>query len=151
MDVAARTEELARSVAQEQGVRIEHVEFVPGARPSILRVYIDKPEGVNLDDCQKVSKHLAVLLEVEDFIDGKYVLEVSSPGIERPLFKADDYRRFAGKEIRLQALEKIDGRRNFKGVIEDFSNGVVTMNCDGTLYRIPFEKIKKANLVYHFD
>ncbi|HSR69039.1 MAG TPA: ribosome maturation factor RimP [Acidobacteriota bacterium] len=149
--MAARTEELARGVAEEHGVRIEHVEFVAGARPSLLRIYIDKPGGVSLDDCQKVSKHVAVLLEVEDFIDRKYVLEVSSPGIERPLFKADDYRRFVGREIRLRATEKIDGRRNFKGVIEDFQNGVVTMDCEGNRYQIPYEKIKKANLVYEFD
>ncbi len=150
MHVAARTEELAQRVAEDRGVEVMHVEYLPKGSPPILRLYIDKPGGVSLDDCEKVSKRVAVLLEVEDFIGHNYVLEVTSPGIERPLFKAEDYKRFMGKEIRLAATEKIGDRKNFKGRIADFADGVLTLDCQETRYRIPFEKIKKANLIYTF-
>lgn len=151
MDVAARAEELARGAAEDFGLDVLHVEFLGRISPAILRVYIDKPGGVTLDDCQRVSRQLGVLLEVEDLIDSKYVLEVSSPGIERPLFKADDYRRFVSREIRLMAKEKIDERRNFTGHIQDFTDGILTLDCEGRVYRIPYEKIKKAHLVHRFD
>ena len=150
MDITARTEELAQGVVSDQKLELLHVEFLANGSPAVVRVYIDKPGGVNLNDCQKVSRHLALLLEVEDFIDCKYVLEVSSPGLERPLFKADDYRRHIGQEVRLVATDKIDDRRKFKGLIEAFSNGILTLDCQGERYDIPFEGIKKANLVYRF-
>ncbi len=150
MDIAARVEELAGGVVRAQGLELVHVEFLPKGKTAILRLYIDKPGGVNVDDCQRASRHLSLLLEVEDFIDQQYILEVSSPGIERPLFKAGDYRRFSGREIRLLACEKVEGRRKFTGLLKGISEGVVTLECQGSSYRIPLEKVKKANLVHRF-
>ncbi len=150
MDVAARAEELARRVAEAEGMELIHLQYQPRGATPLLRVYIDKPGGVTLDDCQKVSRHMSVLLDVEDFIPHKYVLEVSSPGIERPLFKPDDYLRFQGEEIHLVTVEKIEGRRNFTGRIRDFLEGIVIIECEDGTHRIPFEKIRRANLVYRF-
>ena len=150
MDVAARTEGLLREVIEAGGLELVHVECLPKGAPSILRIYIDKPGGVDLKDCETVSKHVSALLDVEDLILRHYVLEVSSPGIERPLFKETDYRRFVGKEIRLVTTEKIDDRRKFTGSIESFADGMLNLDFDGKTYRIPFSKIRKANLVHRF-
>jgi ribosome maturation factor RimP len=89
-------------------------------------------------------------LEEEDVIDSRYVLEVSSPGIERPLFKEEDYQRFVGKEIQLVTIEKIDDRRKFQGLIQSFSQGILDLELEGEICRIPFEKIRRANLVHRF-
>jgi ribosome maturation factor RimP len=151
MDVAARARELVRGVVEAEGYELLHVEYQPAGASSMLRIYIDKPGGVNLSDCQRVSRHVGVLLDVEDFIPHQYTLEVSSPGIERPLFHEGDYLRFQGSEIRLTTTEKIDGRRNFIGVLTGFSAGAAEVDCEGRTYKIPLEKIKKANLVYRFD
>lgn len=150
VDVAGRAEQLITDVIAAEGLELVHVEYQPRGAASLLRVYIDKPGGVNLDDCQRLSKHIGVLLDVEDFIPHHYVLEVSSPGIERPLFREADYRRFQGKEIQLVATEKIEGRRNFRGYIGTFSERVLKLECEDQVYTIPFEKIRKANLVCRF-
>ncbi len=151
MDLAGRAEELIRSVVEAEGFELVHVEFQPRGAASKLRVYIDKPGGVNLADCQQVSRQVGVFLDVEDLVPHQYTLEVSSPGIERPLFRPTDYRRFAGSEIRLTVLEKIDGRRNFQGRLLGLVNGLVELDTGGEILRIPLERVKKANLVYHFD
>ncbi len=151
MDVSARAEELAKGVAVELGLEVLFVEYQPDGDRAILRVYIDRPGGVDLGDCQRLSRQLDVLLEVEDFVNQNYVLEVSSPGIERPLFKEEDYERFQGREIRLRTTEKIGDRRNFKGLLKRYSKGIVTIDCDGESHLIPFDKIRKANIVHNFD
>lgn len=151
MDMAARAERALREVVEAEGVELVHIEYQPKGTSSVLRIYIDKPGGVNLKDCEKVSKHVSVLLDVEDLIPHHYVLEVSSPGIERPLFKESDYQRFVGKEIRLLTTEKVESRKKFTGFIQNFSEGILKLECDGRTYQIPFNKIKSANLVYRFD
>lgn len=148
MDVAAQVEDLIREVLAGDGVELVHVEYQPRGAASVLRIYIDKPGGVNLSDCERVSRHVGVLLDVEDLIPHHYVLEVSSPGIERPLFKEEDYQRSSGKEIRLETVEKVEGRKNFVGFIRDFREGILTLDCEGMAYRIPFVQIRKANLVF---
>ena len=150
-DVAVRVEGLLREAVLAKGLELVHVEYQPQGATSLLRIYIDKQGGVNLKDCEQVSKHAAVLLDVEDLIPHNYMLEVSSPGIERPLFKETDYRRFVGKEIRLLTTEKVEDRKKFTGCIKDFSEGVLSLKCDGTTYKIPFEIIRRANLVYRFQ
>lgn len=148
MDVAAQVEDLIREVLAGDGVELVHVEYQPRGAASVLRIYIDKPGGVNLSDCERVSRHVGVLLDVEDLIPHQYVLEVSSPGIERPLFREEDYQRFSDKEVRLETVEKIEGRKNFVGFIRDFQEGILTLDCEGAMYRIPFGQIRKANLVF---
>jgi ribosome maturation factor RimP len=94
---------------------------------------------------------VSVLLDVEDVIAHQYILEVSSPGIERPLFKQSDYSRFAGREIRLTTNGKIEGRKNFVGFLRGINEGVVELESEGAVYRIPFDRVRKAHLVYRFE
>ncbi len=151
MDVAAHAEGLLRDVVEADGVELVHVEYQPEGSPAVLRIYIDKPGGVGLQDCERVSKQASTLLDIEEnFILLRYVLEVSSPGIERPLFKEADYRRFVGKEIRLITTETIEDRKKFTGLIRTFSEGILKLEFDGETLQIPFSKIRKANLVHQF-
>jgi ribosome maturation factor RimP len=151
IDVAARIEGLLHDVVEAKGLELLHVEYRPRGATSLLKVYVDKLGGVNLEDCERVSKHISVLLDVEDLIPHHYVLEVSSPGIERPLFRESDYQRFIGKEIRLMTTEKIENRRKFTGFIRNLTKGILSLECDEKTYQIPFGKIKEANLVYRFQ
>ena len=150
MDVAAHAEGLLRDVVELDGVELVYVEYRPEGSPSVLRIYIDKLGGVGVQDCERVSKQASALLDDETFTLSRFVLEVSSPGIERPLFKEADYRRFVGKEIRLITTETIEDRRKFTGLIRTFSEGILKLEFDGEMYQIPFSKIRKANLVHQF-
>ena len=151
MSVADQVERLVGQAIAAEGYELVHVDYLPRGAGSILRLYIDRPGGVTLDDCQHVSRHVSVLLDVEDIIPHQYVLEVSSPGIERPLFKQSDYSRFAGREIRLTTIGKIEGRKNFVGVLRGINEGVVELESEGAVYRIPFDRVRKAHLVYRFE
>ena len=150
MDSAARAEALLADMIEAQGLELLHVEFQPKGAGSILRIFIDKPGGVNLADCQRISKNASVLLDVDDDIPHKYTLEVSSPGIERPLFAAKDYRRYRGSEIQLVTIRKINERRKFRGTLLELENDLVSIECQDGIHSIPLEQVKKANLVYHF-
>ena len=150
MDSAARAEALLADMIEAQGLELLHVEFQPKGAGSILRIFIDKPGGVNLADCQRISKNASVLLDVDDDIPHKYTLEVSSPGIERPLFAAKDYRRYCGSEIQLVTIRKINERRKFRGTLLELENDLVSIECQDGIHSIPLEQVKKANLVYHF-
>lgn len=149
--VATRAEEEVRPALAAEGLELVYVDYQPKGAGSLLRFYIDKPGGVNLGDCQKASRYIGVLLDVEDFIPHRYVLEVSSPGLERPLFRESDYRRFQGREIHLRIRDKIEDRRKFTGYIRDLSNGVLKLECEDGTFNIPLVRIKKAHLIYRFD
>lgn len=150
IDIVARVEAILLKAVLAEGLELVHIEYQPQGSTSLLRIYIDKQNGVNLEDCERVSKYASVLLDVEDFISNNYTLEVSSPGIERPLFRRGDYERFVGKEIRLMTNEKVDDRKKFTGFIQNFSKNTLRLKCDETTYAIPFGIIKKANLVHRF-
>ena len=145
--IAERVQELAERVAIDHGLELVHAEVAGPENKPIVRVFIDKPHGVTHDDCSDVSLHLGTILDVEDFIHASYTLEVSSPGLERGLYKRADYERFAGNDAKLKTRQPIEGQRNFRGrllgidendvLFEDRTNGRV---------RIPFDVITKANL-----
>lgn len=149
-EVETRIREIIQAQVEEDGYQLLHVELRSGGDAPTLRIFIDRPEGITIDDCASTSRKVAVLLDVEDPVKGKYTLEVSSPGIERPLFSEHDYIRFQGKEIRMVTKNKIENRRKFNGIIDSFEDGVLGLLCDGRLIRIDFEEIKKANLVFNF-
>ena len=145
--IAERVQELAERVAIDHGVELVHVEVAGPDNKPIVRVFIDKPQGVTHDDCSEVSTHLGTILDVEDFIHASYTLEVSSPGLERGLYKRADYERFAGSNARMKTRQPIGGQRNFRGrlvglegdevIFEDRTNGQV---------RVPLDLITKANI-----
>jgi len=145
--VAERVNQLAEQTAIDHGVELVHTEFAgPDGHP-IVRVFIDKPGGVTHEDCSDVSHHLSTVLDVEDFIHSAYTLEVSSPGLERGLYKAADYERFAGHLARIKTRSKIKNQRNFRGRIVGVADSEVVFedNTSGRV-KIPVADIAKANL-----
>src|SRR5437773_3789770 len=115
--VAERIRDIAEQVAIDHGVELVHVELSGSEGHPTVRVFIDKPGGVTHKDCSDVSNHLGTVLDVEDFIHSAYTLEVSSPGLERGLYKPADYERFAGRAARIKTRTPLDGQRNFRGRI----------------------------------
>ncbi len=139
------------AVVEVMGYELIGVEFHPHRANALLRVYIDCESGITLDDCQRVSHQLSGLLEVEDPIEGRYSLEVSSPGLERPLFEARHFIRFAGSKVRIQLRELLDGRRKLIGQLLGMcDDNVVIVDDEGREWQVPLEQIEKARLVPEF-
>jgi ribosome maturation factor RimP len=145
--IAQRVQDLAEQVAIDHGLELVHSEVAGPENKPIVRVFIDKPNGVTHDDCSEVSLHLGTMLDVEDFIHASYTLEVSSPGLERGLYKRSDYERFAGSTAKMKTRQPIDGQRNFRGLLlgVDGSDVLFDDRTNGKV-RIPLDIITKANL-----
>ena len=145
--IAERVQELAERVAIDHGLELVHAEVAGPDNKPIVRVFIDKPQGVTHEDCSEVSTHLGTILDVEDFIHASYTLEVSSPGLERGLYKRADYERFAGSDAKLKIRQPIGGQRNFRGRLVGVEGDEVIFD-DRTSGRvqIPLNLIAKANL-----
>jgi len=139
-------EMLAPSVAA-LGCELLGVQVSRGPRHSVLRIYIDKPEGITLDDCEKVSHQISGVLDVEDPIEGEYSLEVSSPGVDRPLFLEQHYQRFAGHRVRIRLSVPVSGRRNLVGTLVAARQGDVVVELEGEQLALPLEQIAQARLV----
>lgn len=142
--------QLLEPAVEALGYEVVELEFHGAGRGGLLRVYIDKPGGVDLDDCEKVSQQLSGLLDVEDPIPGSYTLEVSSPGLDRPLRKASDFMRFAGSRARIELRLPFAGRRRFTGTLRGEQSGEVLLEVDGAVQRLPLAQIGKARLVPEF-
>jgi ribosome maturation factor RimP len=145
--IETRVQELAEQVAIDHGLELVHVEVAGPDNKPIVRVFIDKPQGVTHDDCSEVSTHLGTILDVEDFIHAAYTLEVSSPGLERGLYKRADYERFSGSNAKLKTRQPIGGQRNFRGRLLGLEGQEVIFD-DRTSGRvqIPLDLITKANI-----
>jgi ribosome maturation factor RimP len=145
-EVTERVWEEVTPELNEQGYELVEVEYAPGARGRVLRLYIDREGGVTLDDCQRVSRVVGNLLDRLDFIEERYVLEVSSPGFDRPVRKASDFDRFQGERIKLVLATAVGGRKRINGVLKGYHDGLVTVDSEGTIYEVHIENLKKANL-----
>lgn len=121
--------------------------FAQGRRGWLVRVYIDHTKGISLQDCERVSNHISGVLEVENPIPGRYILEVSSPGLDRPLFTLDHFARFIGHKVSVRLAQPMDARRNFTGKLERLEGHTVILVAAELEYRLPFEQIDKARLV----
>ena len=156
IDVVGRIMELAKPLTASLGLELVEVEYRQEGRQMALRLYIDREGGVTLDDCAAVSRELAEILDVEDFIHGHYNLEVSSPGINRPLKKATDYERFTGRLVKIRTFEPLaddagNKRKTFVGLLFGLESGVVRLKLtEGQTAGIPLEKVAKANLEFEF-
>lgn len=142
---------LARRVAEPMGyelVGVEHLRRPSGA--STLRVYIDHPNGITLDDCGAVSHQLSGVLDVEDPLPGRYDLEVSSPGLDRPLVYPEHFQRFSGQRVRVRLAEKIEGRRRLEGVLLGEQGGVIRLEVEGREWALPLSALESARLVPEF-
>lgn len=133
------------------GYELVGVEHIPQGRHSILRVYIDTDAGVTVDDCERVSRQVSGMLDVEDLVRGNYVLEVSSPGLDRPLFTAEHFARFAGNKVKLRLSLPLAGRRNFSGLLQGVHDDEVVVTVDeiGEM-RFSLNNIEQARLVPEF-
>lgn len=138
---------LVGPVVTALGCELWAVEYHPGRRESLLRVYIDKSEGVDLDDCEAVSREVAAILDVEDPIPGAYRLEVSSPGLDRVLVKPEHFVRFAGEQARIELVAPVDGQRRFRGEVLGMEADVVLLRTSGGDVRLPWTQIDRARLV----
>jgi len=149
--VTGRVHEILIPILDELGLELVETTFrVEGGR-WILRVTIDRPEGVQVHHCTSVSRELGVHLDVEDLIPVKYYLEVSSPGLDRPLKDERDFERFAGRLVKIRTSRSVAGRRKISGTIEGLNDGVVSVLLDdGTRLEVPVEDISSARLDYKF-
>ena len=145
--VEERVREIAERVAVEQGLELVHAEVGASGRAAAVRIFIDKPGGVTHEDCAAVSLHVGTVLDVEDFIHSAYTLEVSSPGLERGLYKRADYERFAGQPARMKSRQPVNGQRNFRGRIVGVEGDQVVFDdkTNGRVH-VPVDSIVKANL-----
>ena len=143
----AHLRQLFEPVISTLGYELLGVEYHGQGGNTTLRVYIDTAEGVTLDDCAKVSRQLSGLLDVEDPIRERYTLEVSSPGLDRPLFTKDHFASNNGRWVRLRLARPLDGRRNFKGIIQGIQDEDVLLEVDGTRLSLPLKTIEKARLI----
>jgi ribosome maturation factor RimP len=143
--------ELVRAVVEPMGYECVGVDYAVGtAGGAVLRVYIDHADGIGLDDCEAVSHQLSGALDVADPIAGHYDLEVSSPGLDRPLFELAHFRRFVGSQAQIRLLDKLDGRRRFTGRIAGVDGDDVLLDVDGARLALPFGRIELARLVPEF-
>lgn len=156
--VVERARRVLEPVLARDGYELVDVEWVRGGGRWTLRVFIDRPGGVGIDDCQLVSRTVDPILDAEDFIEPAYDLEVSSPGLDRPLRTPDHFRRYAGQPVHVKAFgpvagtaEGSPGRKSWTGTLEGFSDGAVLVRVEGVLHRIPHERIAKAHLEYDVD
>ena len=145
--IVERIDKIAGKAARENGVEFVHAEIVGNRGNMTVRIFIDKPEGVSIDDCSTVSRAVEEVIDAEDFIPTAYVLEVSSPGLDRPLFKLADFERFVGKKAKVKTVEAINGQANFNGRIESVDGDEIVFEdrTSGSV-RIPFKEVAKANL-----
>ena len=150
--VASKIEEIAKRVAESEGMEVVEVEVKGGGPSRLVRISIDKPAGVTHGDCELVSQQVGTILDVEDVVPGgRYTLEVSSPGVERKLLKPQDYVRFQGQKARITLRQPVAGRSHWEGTLAGFENGEVALEtAPGTSLRFPFEQIQKANLKFEW-
>jgi len=144
------TEEILLPMMEELGFELVDVEYVKEGSTWYLRAYIDKPGGINIDDCETVSRRLSDILDEKDYIDEAYILEVSSPGLGRPLKKEKDYKRSLGEEVEIRTYRMIDRQKEFTGILKEYDEKTVTIEPDGGTL-LTFDKSDIALIRLAFD
>lgn len=143
---------MAEPLIAENGMELIDVEYVKEGAEWYLRLFLDKEgeEGIDLDDCELISRKFSDVLEEQDPISQAYRLEVSSPGIERPLKRTKDFQRFRGEKVQVKTFSEVEGKKQFIGILQETTEETVTVDVDGTSIVIPRKQIGKANLVWEF-
>lgn len=139
--------ELIEPVIKAMGYQLWGIEYLGQGKHSVLRVYLDKAGGVNIEDCAQASRQISSLLDVEDPIKSEYTLEVSSPGLDRMLFSLEQFQEYAGYHAKLRLTESFEGQRNFTGQIKAVENNEVILIIGDEELTLPYELIEKANVI----
>jgi ribosome maturation factor RimP len=143
--------QLFEPVVNGMGYQLVEIEYQPGPKHGVLRLYIDHEDGILVEDCSDVSEQISALIDVEDPLPGSYNLEISSPGMDRPLRKREDFVRFAGEKAKLKTAQAVDGQRNFTGTLAGVEGDALVLECDDKVVRLPLASIDRARLVPSFD
>ncbi len=147
MAVSDRLQTLLEPVIDDLGYELVGVEYLPNPKNRVVRVFIDRePDGIGVEDCERVSRQVSALMDVEEPVPGQYTLEVSSPGVERPLFTGAHFARFIGETALVQMAVPVENRRRFKGVIVAADDRTVTLNVDGQNFELAVADIGRAHL-----
>jgi len=142
---------MLRPAVEEVGVELLGIEFVSAGKHSTLRVFIDHENGIDVDNCADVSRQVGALLDVEDPISTEYNLEVSSPGLDRPLFSLAHYEAVIGETVNVRLSLPLNGRRKFKGILNAIESDVLIVTVDGEEFELVFSNVDKGNLVHNFE
>ncbi len=144
--------EIAERAARPEGIEIVEVQLLGGGNARVLRIFIDKPEGVSHKDCEFISQQVGTILDIEDVVPGAgYTLEVSSPGLERKLSKPRDFERFAGQKAKFLLREPVENRRRWEGTLAGFSGGLIALEpAPGRVIQFPLAQVEKANLKFEW-
>ena len=144
-------EQMARPVVEGLGFIFWGMEYIPQGNRSMLRIYIDHEDGIDVEDCASVSRQLSSVLDVEDPIQSNYTLEVSSPGMDRILFTLEQFAAYKGNEIEIKLNRPFEGRKKFKGLLNGVEDSDVLLVIGEDEYLLPFEQIEKARIIPRFD
>lgn len=152
MTLQERITAIAERAAAREGLEVWNVDVLGAGRSRLIRIYIDKPDGVTLDDCELMSQQVGTVLDVEDIVpDNRYHLEVSSPGVERRLFKPEHFARFAGQKARIALREPFENQRRWEGVLAGVEEGMILLEtATGASMRFRMDQIEKANLKFEW-
>jgi ribosome maturation factor RimP len=153
-EIVEKVRAIAAPLAAGEGLELVDVELAGAGGRTTLRLYIDRNGGVSLDDCTSVSRAVSAALDVEDPLQGAYDLEVSSPGLDRPLRTPDHFQKYAGEKVRVKAfgpIPELENRKTFVGILGGFEDGRALVEVDGKLFRIPLEQIAKAHIEPRLD
>lgn len=147
----ATREEAIRNIVEPVvaalGFQLWGIEYLGQGRHTLLRVYLDKEGGINIEDCAEASRHISSILDVEDPISSEYTLEVSSPGLDRTLFTLEQVKAYVGSTVKLRLTENFEGRRNYNGVLKEVVNDELVLVADGNELVFPYELVEKASIV----
>ncbi len=143
--------DLFEPVVNGMGYELVEIEYFPNPKHGVLRLYIDKESGIQVEDCTAVSHQISAVIDVEDPIPGQFNLEISSPGLDRPLRRAEDFRQFSGEVVKIKTSMSFDGQHNFKGLLKGLEDDLVIVELEGKEVRLPITAIDKARLVPDFD
>ncbi len=153
-EILEKVRGIAAPLAAQEGLELVDVEIGGAGGRQALRLFIDWPGGVSLDDCTAVSRAVSAALDVEDPIQGAYDLEVSSPGLDRPLRTPEHFQKFAGEKVRVKTygpLPECENRKTFVGMLKGFEDGKVVLDVDGKVFHVPHAQVSKANVEPVFE
>ena len=142
---------LIEPVLDEMGFELVDTEYLSENGKWVLRIYADGEGGITVGDCGRISKEISALIEAKDILQHEYVLEVSSPGLNRPLKNERDFQRAVGKKIKVKMLNPVKDRENFTGYLKAYKNGILYIDITNKVVPLPWQDVKKAKLVYEFE